>query len=69
MTLEPLLKLEASLTYSLKNIMRYPQIDNYEFFEMITTIEDRISNQLLQKGSLFKFVYKLDYEGDIWFSI
>ncbi len=28
MTLEPLLKLEATLTYSLRNIMRYPQINN-----------------------------------------
>lgn len=36
---------------------------------MITHIEDRISNKLLQRGSLFKFVYKLDCEGDIWFSI
>jgi hypothetical protein len=49
--------------------MRYPQINNTEFFEMITNIEDQISNKLLQRGSLFKFVYKLKYEGDIWFSI
>jgi hypothetical protein len=69
MTLEPLLKLEATLTYSLRNIMRYPQINNTEFFEMITHIEDQFSNQLLKRGSLFKFVYKLKYEGDIWFSI
>lgn len=60
MTLEPLLKLEATLTYSLRNIMRYPQIDTTEFFEMMTHIEDKISNKLLQRGSLFKFVYKLD---------
>jgi hypothetical protein len=40
--------------------MRYPQINNAEFFEMLTNIEDQISNKLLQRGSLFKFVYKLD---------
>lgn len=69
MTLQPLFKLEATLTYSLRNILRYPQIDNTEFFEMFTHIEDQLSNKLLQRGSLFKFVYKLDHEADIWFSI
>lgn len=49
--------------------MRYPQINTIEFFEMITNIQSQISNKLLQRGSLFKFVYKLRYEGDIWFSI
>lgn len=49
--------------------MRYPQINNAEFFEMLTNIEDQISNKLLQRGSLFKFVYKLDALQDIWFSI
>lgn len=49
--------------------MRYPQIDNTEFFQMLTTIEDKISNRLLQRGSLFKFIYKLDTKEDIWFSI
>jgi hypothetical protein len=28
-----------------------------------------ISNKLLKKGSLFKFVYQLDEGNDIWFSI
>jgi hypothetical protein len=36
---------------------------------MLTTIEDKISNRLLQRGSLFKFIYKLDTKEDIWFSI
>jgi hypothetical protein len=36
---------------------------------MLTHIEDKISNKLLQSGSLFKFVYKLDCDGDIWFSV
>lgn len=69
MTLEPLLRFEATLTYSLRNILRYPQINNTEFFEMFTHIEDQISNKLLKRGSLFKFVYKIDHESDIWFSI
>lgn len=36
---------------------------------MLTHIEDQLSNKLLQAGSLFKFVYKLDCYGDIWFSV
>lgn len=36
---------------------------------MLTNIEDKLSNELLQDGSLFKFIYKLDYERDMWFSI
>ncbi len=36
---------------------------------MLTSIEDQISEKLLQRGSLFKFIYKLDCQGDIWFSI
>ena len=67
--MEPLLRVEATITHSLRTILRYPQIDNTEFFEMLTHIEDQISNKLLQKGSLFKFVYKLDCEGDVWFSV
>lgn len=36
---------------------------------MFTHIEDRVSNRLLKRGSLFKFVYKIDHESDMWFSI
>jgi hypothetical protein len=36
---------------------------------MLTSIEDQISNKLLQNGSLFKFLYKLDFQGDVWFSV
>ena len=59
----------ATLVYSLRNILRYPQIGNTQFFEMFTHIEDQISNKLLKRGSLFKFVYKIDHQSDIWFSI
>lgn len=69
LSLEPLLRYEATLTYCLRNICRYPQIDNTEFFEMLTHIEDSISNKLLKRGSLFKFVYMIDHVNDIWFSI
>ena len=68
MTLGPLLKVESTLTYSLRNILRYPQIDNTEFFEMMTHIEDQYSNKVLKRGSLFKFIYKLE-EDNIWFSV
>lgn len=68
MTLGPLLKVESTLTYSLRNILRYPQIDNTDFFEMLTHIEDQFSNQVLKRGSLFKFIYKLDGD-NIWFSV
>lgn len=69
MTLEPLLKIEATLAYSLRNILRYPQIDKLCFFEMLTNIEDQYSNKVLKRGSLFKFIYKLDCLEEIWFSI
>ena len=68
-TLEPLLNFEASLTYALWNLLRYDQIDFHDFFHLITHIEDEISNKLLKPGSLFKFIYKLDHESDIWFMI
>lgn len=68
-TLEPLLKFEASLTYSLWNILSYPQIEEDDFFHLITHIEDQMSNKLLKVGSLAKFVYKVDHESDIWFLI
>ena len=35
---------------------------------MMTHIEDQYSNHVLKKGSLFKFLYKLDMD-NIWFSI
>ncbi len=49
--------------------MRYEQIDIKDFFQLITHIEDQMSNKLLREGSLVKFVYKLDHESDIWFLI
>lgn len=36
---------------------------------MFTHIEDKFSNNILKKGSLFKFIYKLDTAEEIWFSI
>jgi hypothetical protein len=68
-TLEPLLKFEASLTYALWNLLRYEQIDSHDFFHLLTHVEDQMSNKLLKPGSLVKFVYKLDHESDIWFMI
>ncbi len=68
-SLEPLLKVEASLTYTFWNILSYSQIHYTEFFHFLTFIEDQISNKLLKRGSLFKFVYKIASESDIWFAI
>ena len=67
--LEPLLKVQASLTYTLWNVLSYPQISYTDFFHFLTFIEDQISNKLLKPGSLFKFVYKMASQSDIWFSI
>ena len=36
---------------------------------MLTHIEDEMSNKLIKKGSLVKFVYKIDHESDIWFLV
>ena len=41
----------------------------HEFFRILTKIENKISNQLLKAGSLFKLVFKLNSEKNIWFSI
>ena len=60
-TLEPILKFEASLTYTLWNLLRYEQVDSHNFFHLLTHIEDQMSNKLLKHGSLVKFVYKLDH--------
>ena len=38
------------------------------FFEKLANIEDQYSNRVLKKGSLFKFVYKLE-EDNTWFSV
>jgi hypothetical protein len=57
------------LIYSLWNILRYPQIDPEDFFHLLTHIEDEMSNKLIKKGSLVKFVYKIDHESDIWFLV
>lgn len=38
LTLQPLLRVEASLTYTLRNVMRYPQIKTTQFFEILTNI-------------------------------
>ena len=68
LTLKPLLKVEATLTYTLRNILRYPQIGTLEFLEMLTHIEDQYSSKVLKKGSLFKFVYKLERD-NTWLSV
>ncbi len=68
-TIEPLLRFEALLTYNLKNIMRYPQMSTHNFFEIFSAIEDKISNNLLKKGSLFKFVFQIETLADNWFTI
>ena len=49
--------------------MRYPQMSNSSFFQIFTTIEDKISNNLLKKGSLFKFVYQIETFSDNWFTM
>jgi len=49
--------------------MRYPQMSSHNFFEIFSTIEDKISNNLLKKGSLFKFVFQIEDLADNWFTI
>lgn len=49
-------------------MLRYKQINTLSFFDMLTHVEDQYSNRVLKKGSLFKFLYRL--EGDsTWFSV
>lgn len=49
--------------------MRYRKTSSEKFFTIMLTVEEMISNQLLKKGSLFKFVYQINEISDIWFSI
>lgn len=49
--------------------MRYPQMPNLSFFEIFAAIEDKISNNLLKKGSMFKFVFQIETLADNWFTI
>lgn len=44
-------------------------MSNNSFFQIFTTIEDKISNNLLKKGSLFKFVYQIETFSDNWFTV
>lgn len=37
-TIEPLIRLEATLTYAIKKLMRYPQISSLEFFKILSEI-------------------------------
>jgi hypothetical protein len=67
-TIEPLIKLESTVIYALKNICRYPYMNTNEFFKILSTIENTISNRLLKAGSLFKFVFQLNCDKHVWFS-
>ena len=59
-TIQPLLKFEATITYCLRNLLRYPSSSEMEFFTILSTIEDSISTRLLKKGSIFKFLFQID---------
>jgi hypothetical protein len=39
------------------------------FFQLFSTIESRINENLLKKGSLFKFVYQTEEISDNWFTV
>ncbi len=67
-TIEPLIKLESTMIYALKNICRFPHISTYEFFRILAKVENTISNQLLKNGSLFKFAFQLNCDRNIWFT-
>jgi hypothetical protein len=67
-TIEPLIKLESTMIYALKNICRFPHISTLEFFRILAKVEDTISNQLLKNGSLFKFAFQLNCDRNIWFT-
>lgn len=49
--------------------MRYPQMSSRNFFEIFAEIEDKISNNLLKKGSMFKFVFQIETLADNWFTL
>ena len=68
-TIEPLIRLESTLTYALKKLARSPHINHLEFFKILGEIESSISNRLLKRGSLFKIVYQASTDKPSWFTI
>lgn len=43
-------------------------MDNNQFFKILSKLENIISNQLLKTGSLFKLVFQLNCDKNLWFS-
>lgn len=41
---------------------------NDQFFKILAKLENIISNQLLKAGSLFKMVFQVNSEKNLWFS-
>ena len=41
---------------------------NTQFFKILAKLENIISNQLLKSGSLFKLVFQLNSNDNLWFS-
>jgi hypothetical protein len=53
----------------LSKVMRYPETNLADFFHILATIEYKISNSLVKKGSIFKFVFEVEELGENWFAI
>lgn len=64
-----MLKHEALLLDTLAKVMRYPDTNLADFFHILATLEYRISNSLVKKGSIFKFVFEVEELGENWFAI
>ena len=56
--LEPLLKFEATLFYSLQRILQYQIANPVVQLMTLTNVEAEIQSVLFRKGSTFKFIFQ-----------
>ncbi|EAR82678.2 cation channel family transporter (macronuclear) [Tetrahymena thermophila SB210] len=56
--ISPILKYESYIIYNLQRILRHKTLDCLFFFNVLINFEKNLSNILLRKGSLVKFVFQ-----------
>ncbi|KAL4429432.1 hypothetical protein ABPG74_021019 [Tetrahymena malaccensis] len=56
--ISPILKYESYIIYNLQRILRHKTLDCIFFFNVLKNFEKNLSNILLRKGSLVKFIFQ-----------
>ncbi|KAL4467991.1 hypothetical protein ABPG72_015861 [Tetrahymena utriculariae] len=65
--ISPILKYESYIIYNLQRILRHKTLDCLFFFNVLKNFEKNLSNILLRKGSLVKFVFQDSFDNWICF--